>query len=254
MKKIIKILMLGIWFIILTWCSIEEFILNESLNWYWKNNNDYIHFQTDGSIEFLKWTWGTVSKIIEDITENKKLTYEVVETVIPHQMYLRTELSNKLIRIPFWIYKIEEDKLIFKYSNEIHKTIWVIDMWISRVELPTNFIGELDVWTKVKEIPNVTWIYYNEKYYETENVLKYILEFERNMAKQVLDQWGTKQDFLDILKQIKTNENTQINIISLNTTCSSIFSCFQIIKYFNMEEKNRIIKEEQKQLQSIFVN
>ncbi|EKD44363.1 MAG: hypothetical protein ACD_71C00163G0002 [uncultured bacterium (gcode 4)] len=157
-----KILLLLIPFLFLLSCS--NLYKEESILWYWKWNNEYLRFSENGKLSFLKWTWSYLSEVIQP--ENAFVSYEIIEEVTPHQIYLIFTKNKEEKRIPFWIYKIENDKLIINKSKEFHKTLWSIDMWISRYELPIDFSWELDVYFRLKEIPEVKGIYYDWKFYK----------------------------------------------------------------------------------------
>lgn len=155
---------------VITWCESETDWENESLYWYWERDNEYINFKTDNTVEFFKWSGSLISKIID----NTGATYEVIENVTPHQMYLRFEENNKMLRVPFWIYKIEDDRLILKAPKEYHKTLGSFDAWVSKYELPTDFIWEMEIWDKVQNVPITKWLYYKWRYYEDQEEFEQI--------------------------------------------------------------------------------
>lgn len=82
--------------------------------------------------------------------EVKKVSYENVTEVTPHQIYLNFSVNEKTERIPFGIYKIENEKLIIRDPIEYHRTLGGFDMGVSRYEIPKDFNGIIRVFKRIK--------------------------------------------------------------------------------------------------------
>ena len=83
-------------------------------------------------------------------TGKVKFKWETITEVNPNQLYFIISLDEKTQRIPFGIYKINNNKLIIRQSKEFHKSLGGIDMGVSRYELHKNFKGILKVFKKIK--------------------------------------------------------------------------------------------------------
>lgn len=170
-------------------------------------------------IELYKSEWENISKIMK--LNNFNISYEILKEVNPHQLYLTFSSGSKKERIPFWIYKIENNKLIISQAKEFHKYIWLMDMWVSRYQLPTDFAWNPDIYYKVNDIPEDLKVYSNKTNKEeirknneifswTEwKIFSWYTEQELNIARQIKEQGWTQDDFIDILNQLKSSWSLQ---------------------------------------------
>ena len=108
----------------------------------------------DGIIEFKEngvlLIFDKNGKSVFSKEEIKNISYEAINEVIPHQIYLNMSENGKTEIIPFGIYKIENDKLIIRDPIEYHRTLGGFDMGVSRYEIPKDFNGFVRVFKKVK--------------------------------------------------------------------------------------------------------
>jgi hypothetical protein len=106
-------------------------------------------YDKSGSIEFKK------NGIVILYDSNGKslfptinITYENITEVTPHQIYWNISYNGEMIRKPFCIYKIENDKLIMRDPIEYHRTLGGVDMGVSRYEIPKDFNGVIRVFKR----------------------------------------------------------------------------------------------------------
>lgn len=114
----------------------------------WKGDNPIdgiMVFHKNGKYEIFKRDG---SPIIEE-SSTLTATWEVVNEVEPHQLYITIEVDGKSERMPFGIYKIEGKKLILRQPNVYERTYGGFSVGISRVEMPKDFSGVLSVFTKI---------------------------------------------------------------------------------------------------------
>jgi len=116
----------------------------------WKGltaNGTYEHiiFKENGSIEILD----------EEMTnpysgKGISLSYEAINEVTPHQLYITMKFQGKSERIPLGIYKIKNEKMVLREPIEYHKSIGGFDLGVSRYEMPKDFSGIIKTYEKIK--------------------------------------------------------------------------------------------------------
>jgi hypothetical protein len=144
--KIIYKLLIILSIILLTWCSINS--TNIVWKWEWINKKDwFLVFENKSIFNVLNEKWESVFN-----WANKwDIKYEIIKEVKPKQIYILLKGYNEEKRVPFWIYKIENNKLIIRQVKEFHKTLWWFDMWVSRYNFPKDFNWVLNTYKRVSK-------------------------------------------------------------------------------------------------------
>lgn len=147
MKKIF--LIIGIFsFLFLAGCTNFENLLTskDPLLGTWSNSSkdEYLVFKDNNIIEILDENMENVSP-----NENISTKYESITEIEPYQLYVTVEFEGKIERMPLGIYKIENRKLIIGKPFEYHRTIGVIDVGVSRYEIPKDFSGIVTTYEKI---------------------------------------------------------------------------------------------------------
>ncbi len=138
--------------IVLTSCDFSTNDDNIAGKWKGQNEEDGIMiFYKNGTFEVLDKDGKSVfvGEPVFDGESKPSMTWEAITEIEPHQLYITMTIGDKSERIPWGIYKIENNKLILREPIEYHRTIGGLDMGVSRYEIPKDFSGIVTVFERI---------------------------------------------------------------------------------------------------------
>ena len=112
--------------------------------WLSENNDGSLVFHSDGSFELLDKDGNSMLHTSSDA----QARWQAVTEVSPHQLYILAENGDRTEKIPLGIYKIENGKLVIRAPTTYHNTLAGISLGVSRYEMPSDFSGIVDVYSK----------------------------------------------------------------------------------------------------------
>lgn len=113
--------------------------------WKSEGESEIMIFHKNNSFELIDAN----GKSMIDKSSGAKATWQAITEVTPHQLYVKIETDKKSKKIPLGIYKVSNGKLILRPPKTFHNTIGGMSLGISRYEMPTDFNGVLNVYTKM---------------------------------------------------------------------------------------------------------
>lgn len=131
---------------LLTSCN---YFVEESIVGKWKGENSVdgmIVFHKNGKLEVFDNN-GIPAIKAEDGVEAK---WEVIDQVSPKQLYVNVSVGEKNTRTPHGIFKITDGKLIIREVRTYYNTISGIKMSVSRHEVPKDFSGVIQTYTRIE--------------------------------------------------------------------------------------------------------
>jgi hypothetical protein len=114
----------------------------------WKSLDDrdgIMVFSSSGDFEVLDITGAQINFS----GDRPSITWESITEVKPNQLYITMNVGGKAHRVPFGIYKMENDKLIFREALEFNTTVGGFNFGAPRYEMPVNFSGNIKVFKRM---------------------------------------------------------------------------------------------------------